>query len=246
MTEPGDSPQKVPAIVCDRSSWEAFRLFNANEWEGKSKAIIQSCAAQYSLMMYTNSKLKAAFKDIEKLCQPALQELQSQWKTAPWDLNKCSYFADIPGVHLYIHNLLSSVKTFLDLLVQLLTSEQVVAELIHGFHKRGDIIGGAVINVLENNARNSDKASQILSLIDEHRQLWIDTAILLRDNLTHPEQGFWKLGIGMELDSEAEGLVLRHVVTPSVDGECFDTFAERVVEQAGSFSEQFLQVLKDK
>jgi len=45
---------KTPIILLHKSSVPAFSVFNPNDWDGKSKQIIDLCAINYGLLLYTS------------------------------------------------------------------------------------------------------------------------------------------------------------------------------------------------
>ncbi|MFC1494758.1 hypothetical protein ACFL6W_05720, partial [Thermodesulfobacteriota bacterium] len=170
---------KIPTILLDKNSVPAFSIFNSNEWNGKSKQIIMSCAANYGLLLYSLVKVKNIFEHAEELCTPSINNLKMQWKTAKWDINAGYYLVDVPELHISIHSFLTSIKTFLDIFVQLISSEGIVSGGIHGFHKKGDIIGGNLLQILLNNSPKSkeNSATLIHDLICENKKTWIDEAV---------------------------------------------------------------------
>ena len=127
---------KIPVFLIHPTSVSAFNIFNANEWNGSSKAIVSSCASQLGLLNYSAIKLTELFKISNDLCQPKFNDLEKQWKAANWDIENCYYLAEMPETHLFIQVYLNSVKSFLDLIVQLISTEKIVYKKIHGFHKK--------------------------------------------------------------------------------------------------------------
>jgi hypothetical protein len=80
------------------------------------------------------------------------------------------YFAEIPEVHLFIQVFLNSVKAFLDLIVQLIYTEEIVYKNIHGFHKKGNDPGGEILHIFRTKQTNKKTAKHILGLIKEHKR----------------------------------------------------------------------------
>jgi hypothetical protein len=239
------NPQ-IPVILLDPSSTSAFSLFNANDWGSKSKQVIQSCAANYSVLTYALAKIEAMFSRASILCQPRYQDLVKQWKTAKWDLSSCVYLVDIPEAHLIIHGFLSTAKTFLDVFVQLFHSEGVVTSPIHGFHKKGDDVGRTVLHMLSHNAAKSKKDVAILihDLICEHKKRWIDHMVDVRDAFIHPEGGLTKVMFALDLQEIGGSLVLGDILKPSLDNEAFDVYARKTLSKVDEFSKKCIQHLK--
>jgi len=59
--------EKLPIVLVDPTSVQAFHIFNANEWNGVSKTLVGSCAAQHGLINYSTTKLKELFRISEDL-----------------------------------------------------------------------------------------------------------------------------------------------------------------------------------
>lgn len=239
---------KTPIILIHPSSMPSYLLFNPNSWKNASKQIIRSCAAQYGLLSYSVNKLDQLFSDAEKLCQPSLQNLNSQWRSAKWTHKRCRYFVEIPEVHLYIQIFLVSVKTLLDLIVQLISSEGVTSSKIHGFHKKGKVIGGEILNLLKNNSSKSKKetSDKIVVLINKHKQDWLDGIVSVRDLLTHPEKGIAQVMFELKLREAEQDLRLVKVIKPKINtkGVDFNIYAKEVLKKVETFSKDFLELTK--
>jgi hypothetical protein len=234
--------QQIPVILCDTSTAPAFSLFNPNDWDGKSKLVIQSCAAHYGLLIHTEKKIKDIVNNAETLCAPRFGDLTRQWKTSKWDISKCTYWVDIPEVHLSIHSFLSTVKTFLDIIVQLISSEGIVAGVIHGFHEKGD----KVLKTLKNNVSKSNekKATLLYNFIAQQKDIWIDKAIYIRDFFIHPEKGLSTVMFSLDVREEDGELQLTNIQKPSFDDEEFNVYAENALIQAKEFSEEYIKLIK--
>jgi len=237
---------QIPVILLGQSSVSAFSLFNTNEWENRSKQVIQSCAANYGVLTYALVKIEAIFLGVRVMCQPRYENLVAQWKTAKWDLSSCVYLVDIPEAHLSIHGFLSAAKTFLDVLVQLFHTEGVVTSQLHGFHKKNDDVGRTVLHILAHNAAKSKKeiAIRLHGLICDHKKLWIDHIVDARDAFVHPEGGLAKVMFALDLH-EAEGnLVLSNIIKPSFNNQEFDVYARKVLDMVEEFSKKCIQYLR--
>jgi len=236
---------KTPIILLHKSSVPAFSVFNPNDWDGKSKQIIDLCAINYGLLLYTSKIINNIFENANVLCSSSLNNLRTQWEKAKWELTKCNYFVDVPQLHLSIHSFLSSVKTFLDVVVQLIGTEGLVSAKIHGFHKEGNIIGGRLLKILENNAtkNNKDKAKFMHDLIVKHKELWIDDAVNNRDLLIHPE-GFSKIMFVFVLSEENGNLNLDEILKPSFGNVVFDKYALDTLSYVEAFSREIIKCLK--
>ena len=238
---------KVPVILCHESSVPAYSVFNPNDWNGVSKTIIHSCVAQYSLLLYEASKLKAIFQQADALCQPRFADLESQWNTAKWEINTGSYFVEIPEAHLSIQAFLGSIKIFLDIIVQLISAQGIVSQQIHGFHKKGEDVGGKLMNALRKNAKKETQeiAVNLDDLIARHKTMWIDQAVKARDIFIHPEKGFYSVMFTLDLRVDEGKLRLVRVIKPAINEEEFDRYAEKTTGYVAEFSEQFLRLIKN-
>ncbi len=143
---------KIPVILVDKSSFNSFKIFNPNKWEKESKAIIQSCATELSLIEYIVKKLEIICSNSKSNCIDQFMTLVKQWKLSPWDISRSNYYAQKPEMHYQIIAFFSITKSLLDIIVQLLYSEKIVDGNIHGFHKVKHEVGGNVLNLLKNNS----------------------------------------------------------------------------------------------
>ena len=237
---------KIPVILCDKSTWPAFYFFNPNDWSGKSKLIINSCAANYGFLVYGMTKIDSIFSGANSLCQLRFNDFKAQWKASKWDISSCIYLVDIPEAHLSIHAFLSTVKTFLDIFVQLIHSEGVVHDEIYGFHKKGDNVGAKIMRILSNNAQKQKKhvAMRIHDLICDHKKVWIDDVVNARNSFIHPERGLTKVMFRLDI-YEADGeLTLGRILKPSINDEDFDIYARNTLSRLKEFSVKCIQYLK--
>jgi hypothetical protein len=247
MNSPGKYSYKIPLIWLDSTSKPAYSIFNSNNWAGNnSKAIITSCAAQYSLLEYQATKLPSLIQYSRKICELRFKELQNQWDKLPWDVNKSDYLVEVPEFHLNIQAYLATIKIFLDLIVQLISSEGIVNTAVQGFHKKGEIIGGKLLNILENNAKQekSDTARKLLKFIAEQKNVWVDQAVNVRGLLVHPDEGMHQVMFRLDIGYRNGKLKLQRVLQPSLAGMQFDQYAQITLMQVEYFSKNFLELLK--
>jgi len=190
--------------------------------------------------------LNDIFENAHVLCSSSLKNIRFQWGKAKWELSKSNYFVDVPQLHLSIHSFLSSVKTFLDVIVQLIDTEGLVSVEIHGFHKKGNSVDGQLLQILNNNATkiNKDKAVLLRDLIDRHKALWIDDAVNNRDLLIHPE-GFSKIMFALVLSEKNGNLNLDEILKPSFGGIAFDKYAFNTLSFVETFSREVIKCLKN-
>lgn len=182
----------------------------------------------------------------ESLCAPSFSNLKSQYKMAKWPISNCICYVDIPQLHLSIHSFLSEIKTFLDVLAQLTASEGIVSGEVHGFHKKGDDVGGKLLHILKNNATKAKKNAALLlhDLIIEHKKKWIDNAVNSRDLLIHPDN-FATIMFALDISEKDGDIQLDGIIKPAMAGEAFDKYANGVLSIINEFTNQFLKHLKN-
>ena len=180
-------------------------------------------------------------KAIEYIRQIYMVELNDHWSGGKWSLEKCAHYPETPEVHFHIAGFLNTVKAILDLLAQLLKTENVVGAHIHGFHKEKNIAGGNVINALTENVVDGKNpiASQLMGLISSNKTAWIDELISIRDALTHPKKGFGQLMFELELQEIEGKLELITLRSPKIDGD----YVKRRFDQLETFVSDFLSIL---
>lgn len=249
MKEKPSNIYKTSLILVDPASVQAFHIFNPNEWSGLSKAIVSSCAAQHGLLNYSVNKLNKLFGNAEKICLPQINELKDQWKTSRWPVDKCNYLAEVPEVHLFMQVYLNSIKAFLDLIVQLISTENIVYKKIHGFHKKGKDPGGKLLLTLKNKANIKKIADSLLELIVKQKERWIDDAVNARDSLVHPEKGQVQFMFQLEIEPKNSEIELTGIRKPSFGTTDFNQWAGETLELLSAFSELFISIIvhnKDK
>lgn len=241
-----NSDTRATVICADAHASRGFQTFNPNEWSGESKGVVQSCATEIGVHFYTADRIASMCSSAESHCQSQFNQLNDQWRLHPWDLARGRYFAQVPDLHVLVQGFFAGIKSILDLLAQLLTSEGVVRVKVDGFHRKGAIYGGAVLRVLERNSvkEREPLATVIRSLLLREKELWIDQAIQARDLLVHPRRGAQQLMFELELENVDGDLSWRGTHPPHVDGETIDRFAKDRIEKARDFAAAFLAALR--
>lgn len=244
-TTPEPQP-RIPVICVDPSSVAGAEIFDPNVWTGGSKGVIQSCWSEYSVLHYCVRQLGEMCDGADKLCANYVATMQEQWKLSKVDLEKIACFGQQPDLHIRIEAFFSGIKSLLDLLVQLLSTEKVVANAIDGFHRDQDVYGGRVLNSLRNNAVKERKelAAKVDVLITEHKETWIDGVIAARDQLVHPARGMHQLMLSLEFTQKNDSLIFVRAHPPEIDSKPIHQFAQIVLEQSKRFSLDFLALLK--
>jgi hypothetical protein len=196
MTNHAKTKPKSP-IICVHPSADVLGsdIFNPNSWSGGSKAVLHSCQNEYWVLCYCVNQISDMCADAMRLCEKNIMTLQMQWQLGKFPLEELMFYAQQPDLHIRIEAFLSGVKSLLDLLVQLISTEKIVGTGIDGFHRDKDQYGGRVLNALKDNAIKGKKevAAKINALISKHKNLWIDQVIMARDLLVHPQRGRYQL-----------------------------------------------------
>lgn len=184
--------------------------------------------------------------DAESLCSPNIATIQEQWRVEKFDLGKVVIFSQQPDLHIRIEAFFSGVKSLLDLVVQLLTTERIVSGSVDGFHREKKVYGGRVLNALKGNALKDKKdiAEKLYALISEHKSLWIDQLILARDLLVHPARGMHQLMFVLEFAERNGFLVCVNTHPPQIESQAVHSYALRTFEQITAFSNQFLALAR--
>lgn len=247
MATDAESEPRIPVVCVDNSAIAGAALFNPNSWSGASKGLIQSCWTEYSVLHHCVTQLVTMCKKPEHLCQRHIATIQEQWSTGQLDLQKVVIYGQQPDLHIRIEAFFSGVKSLLDLLVQLLSTEKIVSAKVNGFHRMQDNYGGKVLSALENNVPNSkkDAASKMRALIAEHKTKWIDQIILARDHLIHPDKGMHQLMFRLEFSEKEGQLVCTKVNPPAIESEPIDQYAQRILKLVQAFTSTFIGQLKE-
>ena len=174
-TQSEKRPPRIPVICLARSSVSAFSIFNPNNWLARSRSVVQSCATELSILEYGAERIAQMCAYREELTRPLFETLKRNWAEAKWDLDRSIYFAEVPEMHVSIEAFFAGLKSLLDLIVQLLSTEEVVGTRIDGFHRTGTVYGGKVLNALKQNVKAGKKplARSLLDLIADHKEHWI-------------------------------------------------------------------------
>lgn len=236
---------KIPTILLDSSSASSFNLFNPNQWNNQSRGVIQSCATERSVINFCFERLNNICKNADKYCYYHLETLQQQWKKSHWDLLQGIYFAQVPEIHLLIEAFFSGIKSLLDLLVQLLSTEKIVGVEVDGFHRTGDIYGGRVLNTLESNVKVEKRniAEVCSTLIKTHKEIWIDNVIQTRDFLIHPMRYVHQLMFEINLAAEDDNLICKSIVPPHIGDIPIYEYAEQQILNIDKFAKTFLSAI---
>jgi hypothetical protein len=188
--------------------------------------------------------LHRLFENSDKLCSPKFYELKNQWKTSKLPIDKCEYLVEVPEVHLFVQVFLTSIKTFLDLIVELISSENIVYMKIHGFHNKRKDPGGKLLHTLKNKANNKEIADSLFSLVSEQKRKWIDDAVKARDSLVHPEKGLKQVMFQLEIKLKNSELELTAIKKPSIGITDFNQWTDEILGSLSNFSQSFIEVIK--
>ncbi|MCH9006244.1 MAG: hypothetical protein IH838_13275 [Proteobacteria bacterium] len=237
---------RIPVVCVDECAVAGAELFDPNSWPVSTKRLIQSCSTEYAVLHHCVTQLVAMCDEREEVCQKHVTTIHEQWSTQKFDLQKVTIYGQHPDLHIRIKAFFSGIKSLLDLLVQVLSTEKIVSAKLHGFHRVQANYGGTVLNALENNAPDTKKevAANIHALISEHKKEWIDEAIIARDQLVHPEKGMHQLMFHLEFSEEDGKLVCQKINAPAIEAESIDTYTQRILELVQSFTSSFIGLVK--
>ena len=241
------SDKRISTIWVHPSSKSSFRVFNTNDWQGASKEIIQSCTTQYSALEYAVGQIATACSNSKERCQAHFETLRKSIENPSEIVPKIVVYGQVSEVHVLIQAFFSGMKSLLDIIVQLISSENIVGSHVRGFHRQGDIFGGRVLNVLSSSvvSGRTEVAQQLTALICEHKQDWIDEVIGARDLLIHPTKGARLLMFRMEVDIVDGELIYEGAVPPVVGDEPIDRYAAKRLEDIKQFSLAFLGAIRE-
>jgi hypothetical protein len=237
---------RVPVVCVDASAVSTFRIFNPNDWQGASRAVVQSCATELSMLDYTAGQIAATCKAANQRCGPYFETLKQQWRQSPWEFQKMAYFGQVPEIHLMIEGFFAGLKSLLDLNVQLLSTERIVGVGLDGFHRSKGVYGGVVLNALDSNATSQRKntAAEVARLVREHKAMWIDEAIQTRDLLVHPPRGQQQVMFQLHLTVQDGVLEPREALPPYVGDIPIEKYARERLENIREFSSALLAQLR--
>ena len=237
---------RVPVICVDRLGLSAFNTFNPNAWDGDSRGVVQSCASEFAVLRYSATRIRSICGSADALCRPYVDAMQEQWRTIPWDLKRTAYFGQVPELHVLTEGFFAGLKSLLDLLVQLLSTEGVVGVSLHGFHRANDVYGGVVVNALGSNVSEGKErvAAAIKALLLKHKSQWIDYAIGSRDLLVHPSRWAQQLMFEIQLESRDGDLVYVGARPPHVGETSIDRYTMEQIENARELSTILMRELR--
>lgn len=237
---------RIPVVCVSESSVDSAGIFNPNSWPVATKGVVQSCWTEYSVLDHCVKQLVTMCKEREKVCQSHIVTIQQQWSTQKFDLQRVTIYCQHPDLHIHIEAFFSGVKSLLDLLVQVLSTENIVSAKLDGFHRVRNNYGGNVLNALESNVPNTKKevAAKFHALISKHKEEWIDQTIIARDQLIHPEKGMHQLMFRLEFSEKNGKLVCQTINSPAIESESIDEYAQRMLGFAETFTSSFLELAK--
>ena len=241
----GAVDERIPTVCVDQSTAPAHSLFNPNEWRRESKALVSSCAAQFGLLLHTAAHVHQEGARGERVCELRFEDLRRQWCRGRWDASRGRYLVEVPTVHLHIQAFLTVGKTLLDLLAQLVGTEGLVTTKVHGFHKKGPVIGGELLYTLTKNASagREAQAAELRAFLVQEKAAWIDCLVKARDDLAHPQRGMYQVLWELELAESGPDLKCARIVPPSVGGLAFGQYVEKAMGAFETMAANFLRLI---
>jgi hypothetical protein len=241
MSGCGKTDTTIPVICLAPGAVGSYRIFNPNEWDGQSRAIVQTCAAVLGAASAAAQHIRDACARPVDRCERHLNTLAGSVDD-PSVLGKASMFGQDIELHNAVFAFVGNVKALLDLLVQLLSSEGVCNAQIHGFHDSGS----RVLNALCRNvaAEREPTAKRLAELVNCEKTSWIDEFISVRDDLIHPQRGSHVLMFGLEVIWAGGRPSLKDAHAPAVGDSSLDCFVDNALVRAREFAARFLRELK--
>lgn len=149
MTTTVNTTNRIPVFCVHPSAVAGVALFNPNSWGDGSKGVIQSSWTEYSVLQQCVEQISVMCNDADKICDTNIATVQEQWHLSKFEIEKLMFFGQHPDLHIRIQAFFSGAKSMLDLLVQLLTTERIVASTVDGFHRDKKVYGGRVLKHCE-------------------------------------------------------------------------------------------------
>jgi hypothetical protein len=238
--------ERVPIIILDQNSSFGHKLLQINDWQGDSKFIVQTCIAQLNLLNYAINNLNNYIDSgIPQKISEMLTTLNQQWKHGKWPIDNCDIYLEIPPFHFMISGIFTTGKAILDLIVQLLRSENIVRADFDGFHKDKKIVGGRVLKMLKDNVSSDKKdiSAKLIELITVEKNVWIDTFISARDLLTHPKLGMHQVMLKYTLLEKNDELQINDVIYPSINDIIIFEYANLLMTNISDFIIKFTKAI---
>lgn len=240
------SHSKTPVIVCDSSTWQSASILNPNEWSNpNSRAIIHSALAELSMLVFCIKNIEDLCNKREQLCSKKILDIKKQYQSSPFNLDQTEIFFETPILHALIEAAFSGIKTTLDIIMELLSTEEVVSSHVRGFHEKGK----KVINQLKNNckANKADLSKEIIALIEHHKNDWMTNAIEYRNLFIHPSKNFIKImfrGKFQEVDN-GTNIECKKILIPKFKGQEIYDYLSMLNQKLTEFLKSFLTMLKN-
>lgn len=233
--------KRIPVILVDPSALVALDIFNANEWTGKSKGVIWSCAAILGAATFAATRIREICSDPALRCGQHLQTLSASLGD-PSALERAQVFGQDVELHNNVLAFFANVKGTLDLAVQLLAYEGICGTTVHGFHEKGE----RLLNSLERNspANKQPAALRVIDLIRDEKNRWIDRFVEVRDMLIHPEAGFQQLMFEMDLEYVEGRIVLKSAHPLRIDNKPLTVYSWDTLGAANQFLRSLLACLR--
>ena len=186
-------------LFLEQEGWGGADAFNPNEYYPRTnspdtgeeqarrnraiKRRVEACAVSYfAALTLCRSTIAMITKQRERGFAGDLAQFPSKPAT-----RDCFVEFDYQDIRLNFGFSLVAIKSLLDALCVLL--ELPLRIRLGGFHRKGQIVGGRVLNALRRASRTQlPRKDELLELIENHKVQWIDVVVETRDRVVH-EQG---------------------------------------------------------
>lgn len=234
-------------IIIDRDGFGAIEEpLLPRVWPEESRGIIISAGTEYSIIKYLANQIKSIVDSRPELCAHQVDQAIEVLLLNRAQMETIRFYAEVPAIHVAINGFFGHVKGLLDTLVQLLSTQRIVTNKIHGFHKANDKPGEKVLKALQNNSSASAKRTvqELIELFARAKCESINSVVSYRDRLTHMRPGSWQLMFGLRFDCHKDPPQCVEIVPPAFSGKPVDDFAEQTLSSTTRFIEAFLSAVR--
>lgn len=241
---------RTPVIFVEETAVSSSIYFDVNSWSNDSKGLIQSAWSEYSALCHCITEISSICSDPRSYIQHRINTIKTHLDSNSLtkdNLDKIECYAQYSRLHIYIEAFFSSIKSLLDLLSQLLSTENIVGAKIDGFHRKNGEYGGKVLSTITNNAikENKDKAEKVHKLISSHKSDWIDNVISARDQLVHPNAGMHQLMFKMVFEELNGKIEFAEIRTPMIGNEAIESYVIGTQDNLVVFITDFIAILRN-
>lgn len=198
QSNPFDLREKhLKAIFVSEETMKDSAIFNPNEYASSLEGGINACSDRYiASLNHTRSTISEIINYRRRGFNEELDFINKELPLTKYTFGR----VNCPTVYSSFEALLIASKSLLDVLCRYLLRYKVKVS-IDAFHKGDHTVGGQVLRILKGSVSLSTLPTRddLISLIEEHKTLWIDECVSMRDAVIHSGDlqrhfmGFWIL-----------------------------------------------------